>query len=62
MLSQGYKELITKRPEKPIEHFIYHILSKVPTEVRIKNATLSEFYQKYEQTDLNNVKNVDPDY
>lgn len=30
VLSQGYKELITKRPEKPIDHFIYYILSRVP--------------------------------
>jgi len=29
-LALGYKELITHRPEKPLEHFIYDLLSKVP--------------------------------
>lgn len=57
-LSEGYKELITKRPEKPMEHFIFCLLSKVPEEMLAKNEFLSEFYKNYQDQDLKNVKDM----
>jgi hypothetical protein len=57
-LSEGYKELITKRPEKPMEHFIFCLLSKVPEEMLAKNEFLSEFYKNYQTHDLKNVKDM----
>jgi hypothetical protein len=46
-LAQGYKELITTRPEKPVEHFIYYLLSHVPEQMREKDEKISEFYKNY---------------
>ena len=40
-LASGYKELITHRPEKPLEHFVFHLLSKVPEEMREKDELIS---------------------
>jgi len=54
-LASGYKELITHRPEKPLEHFIYQLLSKVPEEMREKDELISEFYKEYEKIDLKKV-------
>lgn len=58
-LASGYKELITHRPEKPLEHFVFHLLSKVPEEMREKDELISEFYKKYEETDLKKVESLD---
>lgn len=40
-LAEGYKELITNRPEKPLEHFIYYLLSHVPAQMREKDEVIS---------------------
>ena len=58
-LASGYKELITHRPEKPLEHFIFHLLSKVPEEMREKDELISEFYRNYEENDLKKVESME---
>ena len=58
-LASGYRELITNRPEKPLEHFIFHMLSHVPEQMREKDEIISEFYRNYEENDLKKVESVD---
>lgn len=56
VISNGYKELITKRPGKPLEHFIYYILSNLPESMRDKDETVQAFFKNYEENDFPFVK------
>ena len=49
VISSGYKELITNRPPKPMEHFIFHLIRSLPEELRSKDPMLSQFYEQYVQ-------------
>lgn len=50
-ISNGYKELITKRPGKPLEHFIYYLLSTLPESMRTNDELVNQFYKSYEEND-----------
>ena len=41
---------------------MFHLLSKVPEEMRNKNELLNEFYKKYEETDLKKVEVMKMDW
>ncbi|KAM3138158.1 hypothetical protein pb186bvf_009831 [Paramecium bursaria] len=58
VISNGYKELITKRPNKPLEHFIHYLLSTLPEEMRDKDELLKHFYTQYGETDLKYIKDI----
>jgi hypothetical protein len=44
VLSNGFQDLITKRPTKPLHHFIYYILDTLPAQLRDRDALVKEFY------------------
>ena len=48
-ISEGFFELIKNRPEKPLEHFIYYLMSALPEETKLKDKNLWSFYKKYEE-------------
>ena len=37
VISEAYQELLTKRPEKGLHHFIYYMLSTLPDHMRNKD-------------------------
>jgi hypothetical protein len=47
ILADGYNELINLRPEKPLEHFIYHLLDNIPRDLVEKDKKLLSFYQNF---------------
>lgn len=47
VISDTYQELLTKRPEKPLHHFIYYMLNTLPEELRYKDAVVKQFYNDY---------------
>lgn len=47
-ISEGFQELIKNRPEKPLEHFIFFLMSTIPEETQKKDKNLLAFYKKYE--------------
>ncbi len=49
ILSEGFKELITLRPEKPLDHFIYFLMNSIPENIRRKDPNLLEFLKNYEK-------------
>lgn len=49
-ISEGFYELIKNRPEKPLDHFVYFLLSSLPEETRRKDKNLLAFYNRYEET------------
>lgn len=42
-----------------MEHFIFHLLSHVPAQMREKDEVISEFYSEYEKNDLHKVESID---
>ncbi|KAL4478053.1 hypothetical protein ABPG72_013492 [Tetrahymena utriculariae] len=58
VISDAYEELINCRPEKPLDHFIYYILSTLPADQRNKDAVVRAFFDKYCETYLKNIKNI----
>lgn len=50
ILSEGFKELITLRPEKPLDHFIYFLMNSIPEHIRRKDSNLLEFLKNYQRT------------
>jgi hypothetical protein len=56
VISNGYKELITRRPGKPLDHFIFYILSNLPEQMRDKDETVLGFYRNYQENDYPFVK------
>lgn len=40
-----------KRPRKPLEHFIYYLLTTLPDDMRNKDEIVKAFYQNYEEND-----------
>ncbi|CAK70533.1 unnamed protein product (macronuclear) [Paramecium tetraurelia] len=58
IISNGYKELITKRPNKPLEHFIYYLLTSLPEEIRNKDQITRDFFEQYQEIDLKDVKEI----
>ena len=57
-ISSGYKELITKRPGKPLEHFIYYILTTLPQSMRDKDETVLSFFKNYQENEAPFVKDI----
>ena len=58
VISDTYKELITKRPEKPLHHFIYYMLSRLPEDMRAKDPKVNEFFTNYRDKHLHGVKEI----
>lgn len=58
VISDSYKEILTKRPEKPLQHFIFHMLMTLPETLRSKDAVVKDFYKNYSENDLKNVKEL----
>jgi hypothetical protein len=58
IISNGYKDLIIKRPNKPLEHFIFYLLSQLPEEVRNKDEITRDFFKQYSDIDLKDVKEI----
>jgi len=63
-ISDGFQELIKTRPEKPLEHFIYYLMSSLPEESKMKDKNLLSFFKKYEdfllQSKESPIKRNDP--
>lgn len=49
ILSEGFKELITLRPEKPLDHFIYFLMNSIPEHIRRKDSNLLDFVKNYQR-------------
>lgn len=58
-LSEGFKELIVNRPEKPLDHFIYFLMSQLPEETRQKDKKLHVFFEKYEKNEFERKQKLD---
>ena len=55
ILIQGYEELVKVKPEKPLEHFIHFLLTKIPEEKWTQDQNLTKFHNYYKKM-LNNSK------
>jgi len=49
-ISEGFQELIKNRPEKPLEHFIFFLMSTLPEETQKKDKNLLAFFKKYDDS------------
>ena len=59
IISESYNDILIKRPEKPLHHFIYHMLSGLNENLICKDATVAEFYRDYKNNHLKNVKEIE---
>lgn len=50
IISEGFFELIKTRPEKPLEHFIFFLMSSLPENTKEKDKNLFAFFKKYESS------------